>query len=284
MYRPVDTRDNAAVEREVRLAHAALFPGVDPSIVAKAFGWILECYEGRHPGYLPLDTRYHDIEHTMQGTLCLVRLLRARAATGAAPELTPRMFELGLIAILFHDSGYLKHRDDPEGTGAKYTATHVNRSASMAASFLKPKGYSGSDIASIQNMIHCTMPDNDPTRIPFGSDLERIVGYAVGTSDLLGQMAADDYVDKLPALYGEFAEAARNRVEPLPSAYGFTNHHQLMRDTPAFWRDYVKPRLDREFARMYAFLNDPHPNGRNPYVDAVERNIELVRERIASAA
>jgi hypothetical protein len=198
--------------------------------------------------------------------------------------LTPKGFELGLIAILFHDSGYLKHRDDTEGTGAKYTAVHVNRSASFAASFLKPKGYSAEDIAAIQNMIHCTMPDNDPSRIPFGSELDRAVGYAVGTSDLLGQMAAPDYADKLRALYREFAEAARNRVEPMSSTYDFTNHRQLMRDTPAFWRDYVRPRLDRELGGAYRFLNDPYPAGPNPYLDAIERNIRLVREQVESAA
>ena len=37
----------------------------------------------------------------------------------------------------------------------------------------------------------------------------RIVGFALGTADLLGQMAAPDYVDKLPVLYDEFVEAAR---------------------------------------------------------------------------
>jgi len=32
------------------------------------------------------------------------------------PPLTPHMFELGLLAILFHDTGYLKRRGDNEGT------------------------------------------------------------------------------------------------------------------------------------------------------------------------
>jgi len=284
MYRPVDTRDPAAVEREARLTQAALFPGADPGVVARAFGWILDCYEGRHPAFLPLDIGYHDVEHTMQGTLCLLRLLRGRTAAGAAPALTPRAFELALVAILFHDSGYLKQRDDTEGTGAKYTATHVNRSASFAAAFLRGKGYPAAEIGSIQSMIHCTMPDNDPRRIPFAGELDRVLGYAVGTADLLGQMAAVDYVDKLPVLFGEFAEAARHRVERLPSAYTFASARDLMRDTPAFWRDYVKPRLDRELGRTYTYLNDPWPNGPNPYVEAIERNIGLLRERLASAA
>src|SRR5438034_5501175 len=33
--------------------------------------------------------------------------------------------------------------------------------------------------------------------------------FALATGDLLGQLAAEDYVEKLPILYGEFAEAAK---------------------------------------------------------------------------
>ena len=33
------------------------------------------------------------------------------------------------------------------------------------------------------------------------SELERVLGFALATADLVGQMAADDYVDKLPELY-----------------------------------------------------------------------------------
>ncbi len=284
MFRPVDTRDTAAVEREARLVYGALYPRSDPSFVSTAFGWVLQCFEGRHAGWLPLDTPYHDTEHTMQGALCLVRLLASRTRAGAAPVLTQRSFELGLLAMLFHDTGYLKRADDVAGTGAKYTATHVNRSASFAGAFLKPRGFAADEIAAIQSMVHCTCPYTDPATIPFHGELERIVGFAVGTSDLLGQMAAPDYVDKLPVLFGEFAEAARTPVPSLPSAYKFASSLALMRDTPAFWRDFVVPRIDGKFERMYRFLRDPYPDGPNPYVDAVERNLGILRARLESAA
>ncbi len=71
--------------------------------------------------------------------------------------------------------------------------------------------------------------------------MERIVGFALGTADLLGQMAAPDYVDKLPVLYSEFAEAARYSADGKMKAGGFfTSADDLMQKTPLFWENYVR--------------------------------------------
>ncbi len=278
MFRAVDTRDPVAVESEVRSIYAALFPHGDATFVTRAFGWVTQCFAGRHAGYQPLDTRYHDVEHTMQGTLCLARLLQGRDAAGAVPRLTAKAFELGLLAILFHDTGYLRRQDDTEGTGAKYTAIHVHRSASFAGDFLEPKGFAKADVAAVQNMIHCTGVDTNLKAIPFQSELERIVGYALGTSDLLGQMAASDYVEKLPVLFDEFAEASRNPAIPMPPAYAFASSDELMRKTPSFWDKFVQPKIDRDFGGLYAYLNDPYPDGPNAYVQRIEQNVARLRE------
>ena len=68
----VDTRDPDAVQREVEAICTAMYPAGDHGFVARAFGWARDCFEGRHPGYLPIDARYHDLEHTMQGTIGLL--------------------------------------------------------------------------------------------------------------------------------------------------------------------------------------------------------------------
>ena len=44
-------------------------------------------------------------EHTLQRTVCMGRLLYARHRAGAAPALTQEAFELGVLAILLHDTG-----------------------------------------------------------------------------------------------------------------------------------------------------------------------------------
>src|SRR5262245_13983074 len=129
MFAPIDTRSPHEVEAQVQSIYDRLFADGDGEFVPRAFSWAEQCFNGRYADYQAIDARYHDFEHTLQGTLCLTRLLHGRHAAGAQPPLTRRLFELVLLAILFHDTGYLKKRDDQEGTGAKYTVTHVGRSA-----------------------------------------------------------------------------------------------------------------------------------------------------------
>jgi hypothetical protein len=229
-----------------------------------------------------VDTKYHDIEHTLQGTLCLSRLLHGRHRAAAQPALTAHLFQLGIIAILLHDTGYLKKREDVEGTGAKYTATHVNRSAEFAARLLAEKGYTAADIKAVQNMIRCTGVDAMLNNIPFQSELEKIVGHALGTADLLGQMAAPDYVDKLPVLYTEFAEAARFDKGHTDFISKFGGPDDLVQRTPDFWWSFVLPRIERDFAGLYRFLNDPYPDGPNEYVRRVEANLQRIRQKAAA--
>jgi len=281
MFAPVDTRDPVAVEREVRSICAAMFPEARHDFVARSFDWVARCFAGRHPDYLPIDAEYHDFEHTLQGALCMTRLLRGRHAAGVTPSLTIRAFELGLLAILFHDTGYLKRRDDAEGTGAKYTAIHVGRSAAFAREFLAAKGYADAELIAVQNMIHCTGINTDLRAIRFQNELERTVGYALGTADLLGQMAAPDYVEKLPVLYQEFAEAARHAPPAAAHLFAFKSADELMRNTPNFWEKYVRPKVSDDFGRLYTFLNHPFPDGPNHYLQRIEQNVARLRSEFA---
>jgi hypothetical protein len=284
MYPPVVTKDPTAVEVEVQAACRTMFPDADPLFVPRAFGWAIECFTGNYRDYQAVDTRYHDFEHTLQGTLCLARLLRGRHAVGAQPQFSQRMFQLGLVAILLHDTGYLKKRNDLEGTGAKYTVTHVHRSADFAAQLLQEKGFTPADINAVQNMICCTGVNAVLSIIPFQSEAEKVAGFALGTADLLGQMAAEDYVDKLPTLYAEFAEAARHSKDRTHFIAMFSSAEDLMRKTPAFWEKFVRMKLDRDFGGLHQFLNDPYPSGLNWYFERIEANLERLRQRITASS
>jgi hypothetical protein len=282
MNQTVSTKDPAAVAREVQASYLAMFPHGNRLFVPGAFGWAVECFTGRYAGYQAVDTEYHDFEHTLQGALCMVRILHGRQTAAANPPLTQRIFELGLLAILLHDTGYLKKSGDIKGTGAKYTATHVSRSTDFAAGLLGEKGYHPNDIQAVQNMIRCTGVDAALSNIPFQDELEKIVGFALGTADLLGQMAADDYVEKLPVLYAEFEEAGRNTPPKSSVVSMFSSAKDLLRKTPDFWDKYVKHKLDRDFGGVFRFLNKPYPGGANFYMDKIEANIRRLREVISS--
>jgi hypothetical protein len=277
MVLDIDTKDALAVETEVHERFRAMFPAAKRGPVKRAFGWAHDCFEGRYPGYQAVDAQYHDLEHTLQGTLCLARLLHGRHRAGAEPRLTAPLFELGLVAILMHDTGYLKQVGDNDGTGAKYTATHVTRSGDFARELMLRHGFTEADAAAVQNMIGCTGVNVDLASLAFTSELERLVGYALGTADLLGQMAAPDYVEKLSVLYDEFAEANRFEARGTGIVTSFGTAAELMRKTPVFWESYVWPKINDDFRGLYRFLNDPYPDGPNAYLEAIEANLARLR-------
>jgi len=283
MYPAVSTKNPSAVEAEVQAAYQSMFPKGDRLFVPQVFGWALQCFAGEYRDYQAVDARYHDFEHTLQGTLCMTRLLRGRHLARAEPMLTQRMCELGLLAILLHDTGYLKKRDDTEGTGAKYTVVHVRRSAEFAGQLLREKGFSASEIQSVQDMIQCTGVDAALSAIPFQSEMEKVAGFALASADLLGQMAADDYVEKLPILYSEFAEAAQYTRDQPTFIGSFTSAADLMRKTPAFWEKFVLVKLDRDFGGLHRFLNDPYPTGPNEYLERIEANMERLKLSLVGA-
>ncbi len=277
----VATKDPTAVEVEVQGAYLKMFPHGDRLFVPRVFGWAIECFTGSYRDYQAVDARYHDFEHTLQGTLCMAQLLLGRHRVRATPKLSNSYFELGILAILLHDTGYLKKRDDREGTGAKYTATHVLRSAEFAAELLAEKGYEERQIKAVQNMICCTGINANLRAIPFQNEVEKITGFALATSDLLGQMAADDYVDKLPILYEEFSEAVNFSTEGAEFLGSFVDADDLLKRTPHFWEKYVLMRLERDFEGLYRFLNEPYPSGSNPYVRRIEANMKRLKKQLA---
>ncbi len=278
MFKAEDTRDPTAVAHEVQCIYLDIFPEAEPLFVPRVVGGIIDCFCGGNPNFLPIDALYHDLEHTLQGTLCLARLLRGRHEAGDEPRLTQRMFELGILAILLHDTGYLKRPGDTEGTGAKYTPIHVRRSADFAGECLTPKGLAPTEVRAVQNMILCTGIAARLENIKFQSELERIVGFSLATADLLGQMAAPDYVDKLPILFQEFKEAAEFNPDESTTLTAFRTPEELVSKTPDFWERYVRARIDKDFGKLYRYLATPYPDGPNLYLERIEANIARIRD------
>jgi hypothetical protein len=284
MQEAIDTRDSSLVQAEVQKVYLEMFPDGDRTYVPTIFQWARGWFTGGYRDYQAIDVQYHDLEHTMQGVLCMARLLRGLKAQKQKPILTQRLAELGLLAILMHDTGYLKKRGDKDGTGAKYTLTHVDRSIDFAGEQMRANNFSESEVLAVQNMIRCTGVNVKLDSVKFNNELERVVGYCMGTADLLGQMAALDYVEKLPVLYAEFAEANCFNAGKMQAGGFFTSAEDLIEKTPMFWENYVRPRINRDFLGLYRFLNDPYPDGPNAYVDRIEANIARIRRKAGERA
>ena len=280
MFPPVDTKDPKAVAAFVAQKFAAMYPGASMQWINTILGDVDALFSGRHPDYAANDVRYHDFEHTLQATVCITLLLEGRHAARVEPQITARMFELAVAGVLLHDVGYLKLRSDTRGTGAKYTYCHVLRSCAFAASYLPGIGATDHEVDAVLGAINCTGPTKKVGLLHFREPVERLIGCALATADYLGQMAATDYPDELEILYREFKES--DDYIGLPASRRiFKSPDDLIERTPAFWKKLVQPKLESDFQAMYRFLARPYPGGPNPYIDAVERNIAIIKERFA---
>lgn len=277
----MDTRDPGAVFEACASAWRVITGRPAPERLARGFAWIGRTFAGDHPDFEPLDTRYHDFEHTLQGTVCLTRLFLGWHHAKGQPPLDERALLLGFLAVLLHDTGYLKPRGDRVGTGAKFTPVHVHRSTQVAARVLRDEGIPEDDISAVQQMILCTAFNARLGDIPFRHPLDRRIGCALATADLISQMAAPDYVDKLPALHAEFAEVSPDGASPHP-AVSFPTTADLIRNTPTFWESYALPRLETEYEGVFRFLNVPWPSGPNPYLLGVEANLQRIRATLGN--
>lgn len=278
----VDTKSAPAVAAWVQSKFADLYPDEKTSWLPRLFREVADLFEGRHPDYQSVDLRYHDLEHTLQATVCLTELLTGRERRGVMPRLGARSFQFAIAAVMLHDAGYLKLRHDVRGTGAKYTFCHVLRSCAFAASYLPSLGATEAEIAGVLGAISCTGPAKQINRLQFEHPLQRFIGCALATADYLAQMAAADYPDELEILYAEFCESDDYANVPREQRT-FKSAGDLIARTPAFWRNVVRPKLQNDYEEAYLFLHDA-ATGTNAYVEAVERNIAIIESRSARLA
>jgi len=273
------THAKNVADATLRIA-ADLFPRSSPAYIRRIFSEVETLFTGGYQDYQANDLKYHDFRHTLQVTMAYVDIMAARQSTASSP-ITCRQFELGLTGALFHDSGYLKLRSDHEGTGAKYTYCHVLRGCALASSYLPSLGLALEEIDMVLGIIRNTGPSTAGMRLRFHSKHEQILACAVATADYLGQMAAEDYPDELELLFNEFAESDDFVRMPLDCRL-FQTAADLIAGTPVFWVQVVRPKLENEFLGMHRFLDTPE--GTNPYLDVIERNMRIITQRTPSTA
>jgi hypothetical protein len=277
----IDTKNSAAVVKAIKDAFAGIGAESSFPLLDRMFGDVTDMFAGRYAGYQAIDMHYHDFEHTMQATLCIVHILEGRSRTADRPVLTARDWELSVMATLLHDSGYLKENDDKVGSGAKYTFVHERRSCDFCRDYLPRMGVTASEIEDICAAIICTGPKSKISQIAFRSEAGRHFAFMLVTADYLAQMSAPDYVDKLSILYKEFEEAFDYEGTP-PEKRPYHSLREMLEKTPGFWTNYVRPMLDFEAAGVHRYLTTAGQP--NPYLQAVEANLVEVRRRLQEGA
>ncbi|MGE5190188.1 MAG: hypothetical protein ACM3NF_09040 [Gemmatimonadota bacterium] len=270
----VDTGKPRRVLAEVHGTVAGILGKDDLDRLDRVFTEIRSLFAGRYPGYSRCNTRYHDLEHTTDTLLAMARLVHGSFEAGR--PIDRHTVLLGLVGTLLHDTGYIQTIKDHDGTGAKYTASHIMRSIGFAREYLASRGYSRADYAVCRNALLCTGIQNRITKIPFRTEDEAAIGKMLGTSDLLGQMASRRYLEKLPHLYSELVEG---------EVLSHVREYDFLKDTTAFYRATLD-RFAGDLGGVSAYMRDHFRArwgiDRDLYREAIDENIAQLETILGS--
>ncbi len=256
------------------------WPGA-PRESSRRRSWNFErLFTGQTPGYLGVDTVYHDLQHSQDVVLAMARLLAGYERSHPdGPKLGAERALVALITALFHDSGYIREADEAAiANGAVFTRNHVTRSARFLAKYLPNVGL-GDWVPVATRIVHFTGYEVPLDLLRVADPRDRLAGQLLGTADMLAQMADRCYLEKCrDRLYAEFVlgdvavHAGREGVKVL---YG--SGLDLLRQTPKFISYTIENRLGNAFGHAYRHV-EPLYGGDNPYMNAIRQNVQFLAQ------
>jgi hypothetical protein len=281
----IQTTDADAVRGEILRLYRDRYAGASSKAIETAFADAVRMYDGGHPDFHPCDTEYHDLQHVLDVTLATARLMNGfeRDRVNGSPQLPAKLFTDGVIAALFHDIGYLRHRQDRwHHYGSEYTRTHVSRGAKFLRGYLQARGLSeyADDAAQL---LHFTGYERRVATIRIPDPMMQRVGTMLGSADIIAQMSDRCYLEKCrDRLYPEFVLggiARKTRVDGSVEVV-FSSGDDLGKKTPGFFVNAMR-RLEQQLAGAYTYAAR-HFDGQNLYVDEMEKNIRYAVEYAAA--
>ena len=238
---------------------------------------IYDLYLGNWESHEACQVGYHTLQHVLEVMLAACKMIIGWNHTHDKDEqLNKEQFIITIASAIFHDSGYIKDKNDHEGTGGKHAFIHVSRSSENAKNYLQKQQWEKASINLVCNIIDTT-EFNQPVNLT--GELTQFPGKQlaciVGTADLLAQMADVHYMENLPALFAEFQEAydfedideLKNRGVRI-----FESVQEMINETPMFFEKFVVPRLE-SLGRMDRYLNEFFNDGRNSYMESISTNL-----------
>jgi hypothetical protein len=270
----------ASVRQAVEGLFKQAWPGPGVERLGQAFADFERLFSGQFPGYYGCDTVYHDMQHSLDDTLAMARLLVGYDRTHAADQrLGGDRALLGIVVALFHDSGYIRRVDETNRNGAEFTLTHVSRSAQFLTHYMPTIGLANWVTVATQ-IVHFSGYEVPFEQIRLDEPRDRRVGHLLGTADLLAQMSDRCYLEKCrDRLYPEFVlgGVAMSRSDDGDLKVRYGSGLDILRQTPEFFEDTMRTRLDGEFGGAYRYAEALF-GGRNPYMEAIERNLEYLEQ------
>jgi len=270
----INTTDFKDVSKEIGRIYQDVYQRNAPQTLARAFADLGALYRGEYPGYHECDTDYHDIQHVLDVTLSMARLLNGCVRATSTDTVPERLFRFGIVTALYHDCGYIRHRKDTKHEkGAEYTSVHVARGARFLEEYLPKIGMA--DLAqAAARTVHFTGYEIPVDKIKVPGPEFRLIGNLLGSADILAQMADRCYLEKCyDRLYPEFVLGgiARKRHRDGREEIIFASAADLIFQTPRFYQGATK-RLQQDLGGCYSYI-ERHFNGQNLYFDELEKNI-----------
>lgn len=257
------------------------FPGHRPEFLERLFVESDKLFDGNYPGYQHSDTAYHDLAHTCDATVAVAHLLDGHLTGHCLPAIGGRDFELAIAAILLHDTGYIKQMGDNEGTGAKYLLTHVQRGLDFAGRLLPSLGVTAAEVKVIQSAIQRTDVCINKSQMSFASPVAKYIACIVATADILSQMAARDYPERLVDLYKEYVEATAYSELHGTGIASYRSVEDLLGGTREFYEAHIQRLLTEQLGEVYRDLEYHFGNGNNLYLTAIEANLQRIDRLVA---
>lgn len=281
----IQTTDPSAVQREIARLFRLLYPGAAHAPMDSAFGDMMRLYRGDYPGYQACDTLYHDIQHVMDVTLAMARLMDGHERTRReTPAFGVRLYQLGIVVALYHDIGYLRTTQDTVAkNGAEYTINHVSRGAAFLQNYLPQIGMAEL-VEAGSELVHFTGFEKRVGDILIQDPLLRMLGSLLGSADIIAQMSDRCYLEKCrDRLYPEFvAGGIAVKHTGAGDEVVFQSGDDLVKKTPAFFESAVS-RLEFELGGAYNYAAT-HFGGFNLYMHAATKNVHFAKQISANSA
>ncbi len=281
----VQVSSPSAVRNEVARLFQATWPDADFARIDHSFGEFTKLFTGQSAHFAGVDTLYHDMQHTLDITLAMVRLMAGHERSVApADALGHERAVVGTITALFHDVGYLRERSDSEHTnGAEFTRNHVSRGIRFLT-LLLPELQLGQWIPVVTEVMHCTGYEKPLAQLQFADPRDAKLGALMGTADMVAQLADRCYLEKCrDRLYPEFVlgGVALDKGTAGYPAVRYASGLDLLRQTPKFVDETRTKRLDQGFGGAYRYYEALF-EGRNPYIESIDRNMKYLQQILRS--
>ena len=189
---------------------------------------------------------------------------------------------LALVSALFHDSGYLRHKELDAGAvnGAVFTRVHVTRSGRFLEGYLPRIGLERFSPV-VSRIVHFTGYELNIDQIELEDPKDSMIGHLLGTADLVAQIADRCYLEKCrDRLYPEFVLGGVAIDERAEGKVLYRSPHDLLSKTLSFYQSSARHRLEHNFNRVYRYMEAFFERGHSPYVQFIRKNLTFLSDMI----